>query len=246
MNKLAMCLSGLSLLITSPVMSADMRMPVKAPAPVAVASYNWTGCYVGANVGFGWAHKSFSDPAEGVVDATERVSIGSHTADGFVGGGQLGCDFQTGQWVFGLQGMFDWADLDGSNPLPIFNFGPTDGVYTTVRWFATVTGRVGFTVQPNLLAYVKGGGAWVRDKFLVITDGGGVHWTSNVTRGGWTIGGGLEWLFLPQWSVFAEYNYMNFGTEGSVFASRLIFRPVVDIKQDVQTVLLGINYRFNR
>lgn len=233
----------------APAMAADMRTraPVyKAPQPVPV--HSWTGCYIGGNVGYGWSRPSLIDPPEGVVDGSTAVDLGSHTADGFVGGGQIGCDYQTGSWVFGIQGMVDWADLDGSRPLPAaFTFDARNGVFSKVSWFATLTGRIGYTVQPGLLAYVKGGAAWVRDEFRVNTDSGIINWTSNLTRSGWTIGGGLEWMFAPQWSLFAEYNYMDFGTFNTIFVPNLlVFRPSVEIKQDIQTVLVGINYRFNR
>jgi outer membrane immunogenic protein len=233
----------------APATAADMRTraPVyKAPQPAPV--HGWTGCYIGGNVGYGWARQDFIDPPEGVVDGSTAVDLGAHTADGVVGGGQIGCDYQTGPWVIGVQGMFDWANLEGSGPLPAaFTFDARNGVFSNVSWFATLTGRIGYTVQPGVLAYVKGGAAWVRDEFRVNTDSGIINWRANVTRSGWTIGGGLEWMFAPQWSLFAEYNYMDFGSFNATFVPNLlVFRPSVEISQDVQTVLIGINYRFNR
>ena len=89
---------------------------------------------------------------------------------------------------------------------------------TKVPWIATITGRVGFAFQPNWLAYVKGGGAWFRDNETV-TDLGVLEATARVTRSGYVVGGGLEWLLGPKWSIFAEYNYMNFGRRNVTFAN---------------------------
>ena len=180
-RSLLACFATLIALTVAPAMAADMRTraPVyKAPQPVPV--HSWTGCYIGGNVGYGRSRPSLIDPPEGVVDGSTAVDLGSHTADGFVAGGQIGCDYQTGSWVFGIQGMADWADLDGSRPLPAaFTFDARNGVFSKVSWFATLTGRIGYTVQPGLLAYVKGGAAWVRDEFRVNTDSGVINWTSN-------------------------------------------------------------------
>ena len=86
-------------------------------------------------------------------------------------------------------------------------------------WFDTLTARGGYLVQPNVLLYVQGGAAWAE--------------TTNNT--GWTAGGGVEWMFVPHWSTFLEYNYMDFGTASGTFGS---------VRSDTQTVLVGLNYKF--
>ena len=87
--------------------------PPPPPPPV----FSWTGCYVGANVGGGWASKSSNDVA-GAVTGVIGADLGSHTASGVIGGGQIGCDYQAGVWVFGVQGMFGGSGMQGSNPIP--------------------------------------------------------------------------------------------------------------------------------
>src|SRR6185295_11597608 len=103
--------------------------PAKAAPPPA---YNWTGCYIGGNIGGGWVDKDF-DP---------RPSVGwpggSSAPSGFAGGLQLGCDVQSGTWVFGAQGLFDWTSLKGSTP-----FFAGKGFVTRSPWFASATGRIG-------------------------------------------------------------------------------------------------------
>jgi outer membrane immunogenic protein len=221
-------------------LAADM--PAKAPvykAPPVVATPTWTGCYLGGNVGYGWAKKQWSDGG---------VEFASHTATGAIGGGQIGCDYQTGPWVYGIQGIFDWSGMKGDSSKTT---NPAIIDRSWISWFATLTGRMGYVVQPTTLLYIKGGAAWVRDKHeecclptappVPVDDG-----VANLTRSGWTVGAGFEHLFQPNWSFFVEYDYLDLGTRAVIFAP---IGPTTgpfthDIRQNVQTVLIGLNYRF--
>jgi outer membrane immunogenic protein len=115
---------------------------------------------------------------------------------------------------------------------------------TTIPWLATVTGRIGLTAAPTVLLYAKGGGAWVRDEFS-LTAGGVTVANADTTPSGWTVGGGVEWAFAGNWSAFAEYNYLDFGTPGVTFTSATGGATFpVDIKQTINSVMVGVNYRF--
>jgi len=102
---------------------------------------------------------------------------------GFVGGGQLGCDYQAGLFVFGIQGMIDGADIRGSRLQP--NGLVTN--YLNIPWIETLTARVGYAALPSTLLYVKGGAAWVRDN-ITTTVGGATAGTGILTPNGWTFG----------------------------------------------------------
>ncbi len=109
------------------------------------AAFSWTGCYIGANIGGGWADKDVAD----VLQPRD-----SHGSSGIVGGGQAGCDYQVQSWVLGIQGMWDAADISGegkdlANPALTWK--------STNSWFATLTGRIGYAVQPQMMIYAKGG-----------------------------------------------------------------------------------------
>jgi outer membrane immunogenic protein len=221
-------------------------LPVKTgpvAAPLAPLLPSWTGCYIGGNIGAGSASKDWANPTSDVF-AGEPGDHGQADFGGFGGGGQIGCDYHfSPTWlVIGIQGMFEGADLNGN----VIDTQNADfDLITKVHWFGTVTGRVGFTVQPNWLLYVKGGGAWVRDHHLT-TDLGAPFDFADVTRTGWTIGGGAEWMFLPNWSFFLEYDFMDFRTRTVPF--HLVgggFSETWDIRQNIQTVLAGINFRLN-
>jgi outer membrane immunogenic protein len=223
-------------------LGADLpnRPVYKAPAVAPVPVQTWTGCYVGGNGGYGWSQKSW-------YDYDPYTSQGSSSSTGGVAGGQIGCDYQTGAFVFGVQGMWDWADLDGSHP---YSSDPKYIDHSEISWFATLTGRVGYAVQPTSLLYIKGGAAWVRDKFTETCPAGysstyACPGEDKVTRVGWTVGGGWEYRFAPNWSAFVEYNYMDFGKDKSTLAYTNSSTYDYDIKQNMQTVLVGINYRFS-
>lgn len=223
-------------------------IPTKAPvykaAPVVAPS--WTGCYVGANVGYGWQKNQ-------AFDAIALLDTGSDTGTGVIGGGQVGCDYQfASRWVIGIQGMVDGVNIKGNhsypgNPLEILNF--------STKWVATLTGRIGYVVVPQALLYVKGGAAWMQIDYSDTYPGGGVKYSgaADVTRNGWTIGGGVEYAFLPNWAVFAEYNYTDVGSRNVALTYTCssgvcpFLNPYTYTeKHNLQTVLVGLNYRFGR
>jgi outer membrane immunogenic protein len=235
--------------IASSAWAADVprKAPSAAPAAAPAApAVSWTGCYIGGNVGGGWALKDWANPVGDTVDANGPGPRGTAALGGFVGGGQIGCDYQfEGSWVVGIQGRVDGADIKGDifdtllpNELDLRN---------RVDWFATVTGRLGYALVPTGLLYIKGGVAWVHDRDSVFDQITGlVVENTGTTRTGWTAGVGFEYLFLPNWSAFVEYDYMGFGTKTLLFtAPDGSFSETWDIKQNVQAVLVGLNFRFN-
>jgi outer membrane immunogenic protein len=215
-------------------------LPVKArPAAVAPVS-TWTGCYFGGNVGAGWASADVTVvTAAGVVE-TRRGG----TDAAFTGGGQVGCDFQTGSFVFGVRDSFDWSNRDRSRVLAV---GALAGSTVTVRndWIDLLTGRVGYAVSPQWLLYIQGGGAW-RESSLDFITPGGVLFSGGRNRSGWAFGGGVEWRLAPDWSVFAEYNHADFGTRSVAFvAAAPIGAATVSAKSDADLFLVGVNWRPN-
>jgi outer membrane immunogenic protein len=216
--------------------AADLRRPVYKAEPAMMAPvYNWTGFYIGAHAGGGWASKEFFnfDPLLGPVG-----NLGSVDADGFLGGLQIGYNWQTGPWVFGVEAQFSWSDLSGSAastgiPGVIAN--------VDVDYLGSIAGRIGYAWD-RLMLYVKAGGAYAHDNYSL--SGFGIVATADSdTRWGWMVGAGLEYGFTPNWSMKIEYNYMDFGSDSVRFVDA--FGPFsLEIDQQIHVVKAGINYRF--
>ncbi|MBR1086652.1 porin family protein [Bradyrhizobium manausense] len=228
-------------LLGGPAVAADMPMPVKAlPLPVAV--YTWTGCYIGGSGGGLWAHKRWTD-ADNLSTTLGSVRF-NHTAGGGMVGGQLGCDYQVGRWVFGIEGSYHWADSNAtSNDLIFTNVSGT----TNVSGFGTVTGRVGYTIVDQALIYVRGGVAFERDRYSTNNLTTGVQLTSaSENRTGGLVGVGFEYLFLKNLSAFVEYDYADMGSRDVNFS--FLTRPgstTYSIRERKDIVKVGINYHFN-
>ncbi len=218
-------------------MAADLGGGPVPPAPMIMAPVappvTWSGCYIGGNIGGAFGHNS--------VD----TSFGSASEDnsGFAGGAQVGCDWQfAAGWVLGIRNMFDGTTNHHSQT---FGAGPFAGdvIDFDNHWFDTLTGRVGYSWVPNWLVYAQGGVAWAHTDTTITTPGGLELADNTRTRTGWTLGGGVEWMFLPHWSAFLEGNYMDFGSE-----SNTILTPVgvssFDTHPTAANVLVGVNYRF--
>jgi outer membrane immunogenic protein len=151
MRNLALAFTVLA--FASPAFAADLPIPVKAPPPPAPALLpSWTGCSFGANAGGILAHTTFQ--RTGKANGTPlNDNFGSQSPASGAVGGQLGCDYQAGNWVLGAQGLMDATFLKGTNTITAI---PTATIRDKSPWFATATGRIGYTVVPSVLLYGKG------------------------------------------------------------------------------------------
>jgi len=234
--------------------AADLEARPYTKAPVYSApAVSWTGCYVGGNVGGGWDRFNAGEIGFAGVP-TPFVDYGSNNGSSVVGGGQIGCDYQfASHWVVGIQGQAEFGTINSSNAVAAF---PGITAQFKVKNIETLTGRVGYAVAPTVLAYVKGGAAWAnaRGAAVVPALGGLIGESADFTVTGYTVGGGLEWMFAPGWSVFGEYNYMDLGTKNVNFPSSGLvpgfgaagaLADTNAIKLTTQTAIVGVNYKFN-
>ncbi|MBR0839586.1 porin family protein [Bradyrhizobium liaoningense] len=228
-NLLLAAVSLVALSAAAPALAADLaaRPYTKAPAMVA-AIYDWSGFYIGINGGGGFAHSTW--------DVVGGAREGSHDATGGTVGGQIGYRWQSGQWVFGVEGQGNWADFTGDNLSAVF----ATRNRSKIDAFGLITGQVGYAWN-NVLIYVKGGAAVVDAKYEVQNLAGGVLASNTQTRWGGTVGAGLEYGFAQNWSVGVEYNHIFLSDKDVTFA----LVPSTDrIRQDVDMGLVRLNYKF--
>ncbi|WP_439368256.1 outer membrane protein [Bradyrhizobium sp. DASA03120] len=193
---------------------------MKAP-PVPAPAYNWSGFYVGANLGGAWTR--------GHLNIRGNNLYGGLTE--FIGGVQAGYNFQAGHLLFGVEGDFDGATF-GHPALPT----PTLGSVSQ-NWIGTVAARVGL-VEDIWLLYAKLGGGWVQSNASLNFPG--VTWQGSNTSSGWLAGVGVEYGFKPNWTLKLEYDYIGLGS----WASPTV--PPIQLNRDLQMVKFGANYKFER
>jgi opacity protein-like surface antigen len=190
-------------------------LPGQALAPIYKAPpvvYNWTGPYIGGNIGAAWQGLSgtnFSDTLGSTFTAPTNVQ--------FMGGGQVGVNYQFwGGVVIGAEAMFDWLPSTQTASITATAPDGTGAFFGTInnRWLTTATGRLGYAWD-RVLFYGKGGGAWVGACSPGITVGGAplTLTSSNNSDFGWTAGFGLEWAFWNNWSLRAEYDYIGLSNQ---------------------------------
>jgi outer membrane autotransporter protein len=233
------------------------RMPTKAAvykAPVMTA-VNWTGFYVGAFGG-------------GVLGTSEWDFVGG-SADphigGYILGGEIGYNHQSGLWVFGVEADLGKTNVNGGAGCAPLQAGAPMFQMTcnaSANWIATATARVGYTWE-RALFYVKGGGAWTNEQLTATCNNGPLNPPLNVfsplvrcnnpagafsnglagssNLGGWTAGFGSEFALTRNWSAKAEYNYISFGDRGIAASDGSPLTAGLQVSE----VKIGINYRFD-
>jgi outer membrane immunogenic protein len=245
--------------------AADLPIPAYSP-PLPIA-YNWTGFYVGLNAGGHWGKDDVTTAASvpnfdaaiaGAAAGFDAGAAGTNKPSGFFGGLQVGYNWQFYNFVVGLEG--DVNGLTGSKSRSVFYAGPLpaagDTFATSVEsnFLATVRGRLGLTFD-RALVYATGGLAVgiVKTTDAATVFGGTLleSVSDTTTRAGWTVGGGLEYAFTPNWSAKLEYLYVDLGS----FDTAILCAPgpapcltatdiTVHHKWTDNIARVGINYKF--
>jgi outer membrane immunogenic protein len=231
-------------MLAAPAFGADLRMPVKAPPPVMAPIFTWTGFYIGGNLGAAWAQRTVTDA---FGNSFTRSSDGR-----FIGGGQLGYNWQTGNFVLGVEGDIDGIASDNNRSAAVIIGGAGPFVVTSnnADWVATLAARFGWAID-HVLLYGKAGGGWIGNSngFTVTNVTTGTTFSSGGgnSRGGWLLGGGIEYAISNNWSLKGEYNYIGLGNR-TVAVPVIVGGGVVDTfgssNRNVQMVKFGFNYSF--
>jgi len=230
--------------------AADLP-PAPAPPPRAPAIYvpalpvyNWTGFYIGGNLGGAFNNGSFSDPSGNTFSATNSFK--------FIGGAQVGAnyEFSNGALV-GVEADFDFLPNTGNTSNTVALVGPGAGNTASItvnnQWVTTVTGRLGYAWD-RVLLYGKGGGAWVGASNPALTINGAPQAISTSSSNwGWTGGVGLEWAFWNNWSARVEYDYIGLTSQTFTIPASATVLPGDSFSghnRYLQMVTAGINYKF--
>jgi outer membrane immunogenic protein len=225
---------ALALAAGGQALAADLPQPgpppPRAPAtyvPAPVPVMNWTGFYIGANGGYAFGQSSWSDPVAG--------NTGNFNTSGFLAGGTVGANYQWGQFVLGLEGDFDWANINGTTFSTAGGCGFV-GCETKADWFATARGRAGYAFD-RVLLYGTGGAA-----FTNVQAAAGAFPFSSSSQVGWTAGAGIEYLITPNLTAKVEYLYADFGNVSCSPASCGGTATTVTLNENI--VRGGINFKF--
>jgi outer membrane immunogenic protein len=231
-------------------------LPMKAPrAPAVAPVFTWTGCYVGGYVGGAWAAE----------DATSRDIDGYNYGPGggppwsysldssLIGGGTIGCNWQVGRWVWGLEGEAGYINVEGSRLDPNSLFLPLDTEARTKigDWYAIAAARLGWAWTRTLL-YVKAGVAiadveyGVNDPIFTGLDNT-IFTRKSETQAALAVGGGIEYALGASWTVKAEYMYLDFEANDTTCGVATIGGATFCWSNDfrgVHTAKFGLNYLF--
>jgi outer membrane immunogenic protein len=228
--------AALALAAGGQVLAADLP-PAAAPPPRAPAAYappplfSWTGFYLGINGGYAFGQTSWTLPTPcGFASCT----TGNFDANGFLIGGTLGGNYQIGSFVIGLEGDGDWTNINGTSTNAAT--GCAGGCQTANDWLATVRGRAGFAWD-RVLFYGTGGIAFGNIQAGV----NGAAVTTLSTQTGWAAGAGIEGAIAPNWTLRAEYLYVNLGTATCTFA---VCGGPASIPLTENIVRAGVDFKF--
>jgi outer membrane immunogenic protein len=247
--------------------AADLPARTYTKAPVYVdPGFNWSGFYVGGNVGYSWGRsrnsETLSQLNSGVGLAT---ATGTNNVDGVIGGGQFGYNWQMANWLFGLETDIQGSGERGSSTFTCVGCADSGSNITTsltqkLDWFGTARARAGILATPTLLLYGTGGFAYGEVKtggsITGVNPSGAVINTTfpgtSSTRAGWTAGAGVEGRIVGNWTWKLEYLYMDLGTvsAGPIATGITVPRRVEGgasySSHFTDNILrVGVNYLFN-
>jgi outer membrane immunogenic protein len=232
---------------TPAAFAAERPVPAYTPPPPPAPVYTWSGCHAGAVAGWAWGSSNRTAVFNTAVPGAAGLPItNDFDLSGFIGGGGLGCDWQWGAWVFGVEGDYSAVNKSGQ-AFGIAPFNINRIHETQERWLATARGRIGWTWWDKTLVYVTGGGAWTKvdNSNWLVTNPIGTGDMTTHRLSGWTVGAGAEYTLGYGWSVKGEYLYVDFGSNNQSVGTRDgTAGDVSNFKLINHILRAGLNYKF--
>lgn len=231
--------AGIACALCSHATAADIPTRTIYQMPPQPYSSPWTGFYLGGHIGGATVSSDWVGTTPGFAGLND-AKVGP---SGFIGGGQAGFNWQFDRIVTGIEADGSWGGLNKS-VVSCFQ-DPTQTCRVKADWFATLSGRLGFT-WGGLLFFAKGGAAWGNFQYdnpcpatCIST-----NYVAKETRSGWTAGGGFEYALTNNWSAKLEYDYLDFGKATPTFVGTLGDQFTESIANHVHMLKAGVNYRF--
>ncbi|WP_026608132.1 outer membrane protein [Methylocapsa acidiphila] len=231
--------------LSTTALAADL--PSRAPPPVYIPppAFTWTGVYIGGTVGYAEGFHNYTD-----VGYYDYGSTRQDQSQGFIGGGQIGINFQTGSFVYGLETDFSGLTNKSTNNA---YYSYYDQYYDThkINWLGTTRGRIGLAVDRTLLYFTAGvayGNFSDSRGANYFGEGYSYHdWNSSTTKIGWVAGLGLEYAVTPNWTIKGEALYANLGSTTTNLQSSYNYSSQYNARfQDsVAIIRAGFNYKFD-
>lgn len=242
MRKFLIAAAAVTALSAGSASAADLAARPYTKAPMLVAPiFDWSGFYIGGNVGGGWSRSSFDNEFTG-LPPNLNYSMDSSSV---VGGGQIGYNWQFApNWVLGIEGMYSGGKFDSNNTQLQVGFLRT--ATTSFDSFWDVVGRIGYASN-NWLFYARGGytGAQV-DRTVFRTFDGLLQSTDSHTASGYVVGAGVEYGFTPNWIFGVEYNYRNYDVSDrlAVNVPPTVLSNFRNVDLELHTVTARLSYKF--
>ena len=277
MKRIVIGMAAAMSLFATGALAADLAAKPYVKAPVMVDPvWSWTGFYIGVNGGYSWGRSrtdvTYNNTATGAVIAPPAGSITSASFDmnGGVAGGQAGYNWQSANWVFGVEGDLQWSGEKGSAffncggvapaggaCLPGLTFLPAGGLAGTtltidqkLQWFGTVRGRVGILASPTVLLYATGGLAYGEVKTTETIGAAAAVFSNSDTRVGYTVGAGVEGVIGGNWTAKLEYLWVDLGRTSGAFTTTIpalgggVLTSNYSSRITDNILRVGVNYKF--
>lgn len=258
-----------SALMAQPLSAADLPARVYTKAPVIVdPGYNWTGFYIGGNVGYSWGRSRDDSSLTNATGAFLFSSSDRSNLDGVVGGGQIGYNWQMQNWLWGLEADIQGTGERGSRGFtcPIGICTPASGGFAAIavpgpavavsldqklEWFGTVRGRIGVLATPKVLFYATGGLAYGEVGTSETIGTGLLGFSNSDIKTGYTVGAGVEGVIGGNWTAKLEYLYVDLGRVSGSFATTIpalgggVLTGNYNSRITDNILRVGVNYKFD-
>ena len=222
--------------VTQLASAADLprKAPSYAPPPPPVV-YNWAGFYIGGQAGGAWSDSSYT--FTNVIGPEDF----SHSPASFIGGGHIGAQGQWSNLVVGIEGTFSWMHMDDTQ-VSVLQPGRLRSLEHNDM--ATVVGKVGYAFG-QWKPYDKGGSATTKIETFAINPATGVSGSTSDWENGWTVGGGIDYMFTPNWIAGVDFNYYRFDFDRNGIATDGTAFSYTNTESNIFAVMARLSYKFD-